>query len=66
MRKDNTAGTSGERYHRPSETWPIADVLGELLAAYSARFPQFKFVIVGPADSRGPDHIESTSMTRPA
>ena len=30
------------------------DVLQELLAQYSVRFPQYKFVIVSPARQPGP------------
>ena len=50
MRKRTRAGRNDGRRQRQSRAQPIGDVLEELLALYSARFPQFKFVIIGPAN----------------
>ena len=66
MRKYNRAGTDGGRRQRQNAAQPIGDVLVELLALYSARFPQYKFVIVSPAEQLGPRRIESTPLTHPA
>jgi hypothetical protein len=45
----------------------IDDVLDELLALYSVRFPQLKIVIVGRTDDFGPGGIDGlASLSHPA
>jgi hypothetical protein len=67
MRKEqNTTGINGDGLQEAEEVRRISDVLDDLLAAYSAQFPQFKFVLVSPADSPGSDRLEAARMTPPA
>jgi hypothetical protein len=62
----NSKPTDDEACSRRNGAELIGDVLTELLAEYSARFPQLKIVILGPADQIGPDYIESASLAHPA
>jgi hypothetical protein len=65
MRKHNRVRRDDGRQPR-NAAQPIGDVLLELLALYSARFPQYKIVILSPAEQLGPGSIESTPLTHPA
>ena len=65
-KQQKTPGLSGDVRQRSEEALRINDILDDLLAAYSAQFPQFKFVLVSPADSPGSDRLEAARMTPPA
>lgn len=61
MKKGTRAGRDEGRRQPQTRAQPIGDVLEELLALYSARFPEFKFMIVGPANqSTNPPHTATT------
>ena len=51
MRKNPTTRDDGHRQDkRRADVQRIDDVLKELLAQYSVRFPQFKIIIIGRTD----------------
>ena len=54
MREDTAARDNGHQDKRWGGVQRIDDVLEELLAQYSVRFPQLKVVIVGRTDDFGP------------
>ena len=58
MRKDTAAFDDGHQDKQQASVQRIDDVLEELLAQYSVRFPQLKIVIVGRTDDAHPHRIE--------
>jgi hypothetical protein len=67
MEKDSAARDDGHHDKQPTRVQRIDEVLEELLAQYSVRFPQFKLVIVGRTDEFGPGGIDGVpSLSHPA
>lgn len=66
MRKNTAACDDGHQDKRRAGVQRIDDVLEELLAQYSVRFPQFKIVIAGRTDDFGPGGIDGlASLSQP-
>jgi hypothetical protein len=64
MRNDTTfrGGGDDQQGKLPAGVQRIDDVLDELLAQFSAQFPQFKIVVLSPTDALGPGGMEFASQ----